>query len=386
MRGSLAIWCTTEQTEGSGHLPEIELHFNIWSGLPGSTPDVLDIGFLFKRPRTMQQLFLYVPGKVERSQLKDLSGILKDRTSLSAVFNDTLDVGRDDENAFDVLRGTDVAYRVIKVDIDNPDQVSINHLTEDDGRRTGTVIALGPPVVGRLSDATDHYIRLRIVLSGELKELLVSRIPPSDRVFLSSFYETRVIEFRVNEKRNYSEALRKHQKDGRPPTISRVHYFLVRDLSVEMLRAHATFRKMRRLEPGLWDGYLADLGSPNPENMIIYHWREDAKDGRGIEDFIALAAFREPGRNIPVFILAIVLLGVIGNATQTLLTSVISPIFGGSFSGSSVLSQSVIILLALLGLLALYYVSASPEARRRIKDFKTMIWQKLRVVIQRDRR
>jgi hypothetical protein len=384
MRGSLAIWCTTEQTEGSGHLPEIELHFNIWSGLPGSTPDVLDIGFLFKRPRTMQQLFLYVPGKVERPQLKDLSGILKDRTTLSAVFNDTLDLGRDDEDAFDVMRGTDVVYRVIKVGIDDPDQVSIDYLTEENGR-TGTVIALGPPVVGRLSDVTDHYIRLRIALSGDLEGLLVSRITPSDRVFLSSFYETQVIEFRLNEKRNYSEALRKRQKDGRPPTILTVHYFLVRDLSVEMLRAHATFRKMRRLEPRLWDGYLADLGSPDPENMIIYHWREDAKDGRGIEDFIALAAFREAGRNIPVFILAIVLLGVIGNATQTLLTSVISPIFGGSFSGSSVLSQFVIILLALFGLLALYR-SARPEARLRIKDFKTMIWQKLRVVIQRDRR
>jgi hypothetical protein len=384
MRGSLAIWCTTEQSEGSGHPPEIELHFNIWSGLPGDIPDVLDIGFLFKRPRMIQRLFLYVPRKVERSQLRDLSGILKDRTTLSAVFNDTLDLGQDSEDAFDVLRGTDVAYRVIKLDIDDPDQVSIDHLIEDD-LRTGTVIALGPSVVGRVSDATDHYIRLRIVLSGELEDLLVSRITPSDRVFLSSFYETQVIEFRVNEKRNYSNALRECQKGGRPPIISRVHYFLVRDLRVEMMRAHATFRKMRRLEPGLWDGYLADLGSPNPENMIIYHWREDAKDDRGIEDFIARAAFREAGRNIPVFVLAIVLLGIIGNAAQSLLTFLTSPIFGSPFSGPGVLSQLVIILLALLGLSALY-LSARHKAGRLIKDFKTMIWQKLRVVIQRDRR
>jgi hypothetical protein len=381
MRGSLAIWCTTEQTDGSGHRPEVELHFNIWSGLPGNIPDVLDIGFLFKRPRKIQRLFLYIPGKVERSQLKDLSGVLKNRTALSAVFNDTLDVGHDAEGAFDVMRDVDLAFRIIEVDIENPDQVSLDQFIEDDGR-PGTVIVLEPSIIGRVSDVADHYIRLRLALSDELEGMLVSHIDPSDRIFLSSFYETQVIEFRVNEKRNYSNALRRRQKNGRPPIISTIHYFLVRDLRVEMVQAHATFRKMRRLEPGLWDGYLEGLGSPNPENMIIYHWRESANSDHGIEDFIALAAFREAGRNIPVFILAIVLLGIIGNAAQALLTWLISLFRGDLSATSNIWPQAAIILFACSGL-GVLYVGARPKIRRRVRNFRTMIWQKLRVVIQR---
>jgi hypothetical protein len=384
MRGSLAIWCTTEQVEVAGHSPEVELHFNIWSDLPGNTPDVLDIGFLLKHHRTIQRLFLYIPGKVDRSQIKDLSGILKTRTALSAVFNKTLDIGRDTDGGFDVLSGAVVAFRIIEVDAQDPRHLSLVQFLEEDGRY-GTIIVFEPPVISRMSGVGDHYIRLRLMLSDELEEMLVSHIDASDRIFLSSFYQTQVIEFRVNEKRNYSNSLRERQKGGRPPIISTIHYFLVRDLRVEMVQAHATFRKMRRLEPGLWNEYLEGLGSPDPENMIIYHWREVASRDLGVEDFIALAAFRQSGTNILVFISAIVLLGTIGNAAQSLLTSLISLISGSSSAGANILSQLGIVLLACLGL-SLLYVSALPKARRRIKDFKTMIWQKLRVVIQRDRR
>jgi hypothetical protein len=381
VRGSLAIWCETEQVEVAGHSPKVELHFNIWSGLPGNTPDVLDIGFLFKEHQTIQRLFLYIPGKVDRSQLKDLSGILKNRTTLSAVFNNTLDVGKDTEGGFEVVRGTVVQFRMIKVDAEDPDQLSVEQFIEDDGR-VGTIIVFEPSVIRRMSGVGDHYIRLRLVLSGELEDMLVSHIDPSDRIFLSSFYATQVIEFRVNEKRNYSNGLRQRQKDGQPPIISTIHYFLVRDLRVEMVQAHATFRKMRRLEPGLWSRYLEGLGNPNPENMIIYHWREVATDKLGIEDFIALAAFRQAGTNILMFILAIVLLGITGNAAQSLLTSFISLVRGDLSSISNICSQFIIVLFAGLSLRALF-IGARFKAGRRVKDFKTMIWQRLRVVIQR---
>jgi hypothetical protein len=384
VRGSLAIWCATEQVEVAGHSPKVELHFNIWSGLPGNTPDVLDIGFLFKEHQTIQRLFLYIPGKVDRSQIKDLSGILKDQTALSAVFNNTLDVGKDSEDGFDVVRGTIVQFRVIKVDADDPCQVSVEQFIEDDGR-FGTIIVFESSIISRMSGVGDHYIRLRLVLSGELEDMLVSHINPSDRIFLSSFYETQVIEFRVNEKRNYSNELRRRQKNGHPPIISTIHYFLVRDLRVEMVQAHATFRKMRRLEPGLWDGYLAGLGSPNAENMIIYHWREVATNDHFIEDFIALAAFREAGRNIPVFVLAIVFLGIIGNAAQSMLTSLISFFRCNLSPTSNIWSQAAIILFACLGLGTLY-MGAHPKTRRAVRNSKTMIWQKLRVVIQGYRR
>jgi hypothetical protein len=386
MRGSLAIWCTTQRLDVAGHLPEVELHFNIWSGLPGNTPDVLDFGLRCKELRTIDRLFLYIPGKVLRSQLEDLSTVLKDATTLSAVFNDTLEVGEERNDGFEVLKGSGVEFRIVKIDIANPDEISIEELKEDDSQ-IGTVIAFEPAVIARMSDVGDHYIRIRLTLSGDLDRMLVSHIDPSDKLFSSSFYETHLIEFRVNEKRNYSRSLRNLQREGRSPVISAIHYFLVRNLRVEMAQSHSTFRKMRRLEPGLWDKYLSGLGNPSPENMIIYHWRELAQSPRGIEDFIALTAFRQSRTNLLFYLFGIVLLGTIGNAAQSLLTTVLTLSADNAAFAASVWPQvkiifGAIILLALLYLLVLSK-SVSARLKRGLKNSKTKIWQKVSPVIQR---
>ena len=349
MRGSLAVWCKTDPVQISGHAPSVELHFNIWCGLPGNIPDVLDIGILFKEARPIKELYLYVPRKVDFEQLKDLSSLLKEPTTLSAVFNDTLEVGHHKAGSLEVLKKNELSFRIISVDFAIPDQLTIEHIVEEDGQ-FGTIITFGSGVFSRMQDVGDHYIRFRLNLSDGLSDMLVSRIEPRDRLFLSSFYRTQMIEFRLNEKRNFSRTLRERQNDGRSPAILAVHYFLVRDLNVEMVQSHATFRKMRRLEPRLWDNYLSELGSPKRENMIIYHWREVAEQNKTIEDFIALTSFREASDNLWLYILAIIVLGAIGSSTQSLLTSVLvggSNLFGYPLNHNSV-SQAVV-----LGLLAI---------------------------------
>ena len=360
MRGSLSVWCTSDDVE---HGPSVELHFNIWCGLSGNTPDVLDIGILFTEPRPIRELFLYFPREVRRDQLRDLSPLLKDPITLSAVFNDTLEIGNERPGSFDVLRNNALSFRVVGVDLDNPNQATIEALPEEDGQ-CGTIIKFGGEVISQMVGVGDHYMRLRLALSDGLRDMLVSRIEPTDRLFLSSFYRTQMIEFRLNEKRNFSKELRERQKDGRPPAISAVHDFLVRDLSVEMVQSHATFRKMRRLEPGLWDNYLSGLGSPKPEDMIIYHWREVAQSGKTVEDFIALTLFRQAGNNLWLYIAAIIFLGAIGSSTQSFLTSSVSGIaiwLGYPVGHNSVVQFFIVSFLA--AVLLILYLRVRPRNR-----------------------
>ena len=61
------------------------MHFNVWRDLPQPAEDALDIGFLFNDPRTFERLLLYIPGEVMRAHLQDLSSVLEDNTTLSAV-------------------------------------------------------------------------------------------------------------------------------------------------------------------------------------------------------------------------------------------------------------------------------------------------------------
>ncbi len=141
-------------------------------------------------------------------------------------------------------------------------------------------------------------------------------------MFLSSFYKTEMVEFRVNEKRNIPPALRDKYNPIIFPCFKFIHYFLVRGTSVEIIRQHSAFRKMRRLEPSLWEHYLEELGSPRPESMIIYHWRSPAQEtGAKATDFIALTIFRRAKANPLLYMAAILLLGAGGSATQAFLTN-----------------------------------------------------------------
>ncbi|MDE2475134.1 MAG: hypothetical protein KGO48_08825, partial [Alphaproteobacteria bacterium] len=192
-----------------------------------------------------------------------------------------------------------------------------------------------PQFFSKCKSGVANYVRLRLVLAGELKWLFAREVTPSDWPFVTSFYRNKIVEFRLNEKRNFPDEIKRLYSARDRVLIEAVHYFLIRDVRVELARSHTDFRKMRKLEPNLWKGYLREFGNVNFENMIIYHWRKVARDrttcsrgpteiadGKlGVDDFIALCSFRELRGNVLLYIAAIVLLGAIGNSTQAFFTA-----------------------------------------------------------------
>jgi hypothetical protein len=316
MSRSLAIWYDSSQPVVEDHSAQIELHFNIWKDLPAG--DALDIGVLLKESRTIEQFYIYIPAKIPAGNLRDLAPLLLDQTTLSAVFNDLLVVGAETPHSIAVNRGTATAFHITKLDLNS--DVDIGFI--DEGTHTGTIVTIKRHVFKRMHEVGHHYFRLRLDLRGELSSLFQSDDIPTDHMFLSSFYRTEIIEFRINERRNYSTKLREQFPTMAAPTIDGLHYFLVRKTSADLVRAHADFRKMRRLEQDLWIPYLKDLGDPNPspESMIIYHWRE-LGTSREIDSYIALAIFRKARANLYVYVLMIILLGATGSAVQAVLSA-----------------------------------------------------------------
>jgi hypothetical protein len=381
MRGSLAVWCEADGVEVDGHEPQLELHFNIWGDLPEGNSDVLDIGVLFKDSRTLKRLLLYIPEEVKPENLRDLSPILRDQTTLSAVFNDTLSIGESSTGYIRVIRDDKIAFHIVQLNFEEKKDVSVESFSEEDDR-TGTIIAFEEELIRKMDHVGDHYVRFRVELSGSLRGLFVSTIEPSDRVFLSSFYKNEMIEFRVNEKRNFSQTLRERRGNAAKTTIAAVHYFLVRELHVEMVQAHTTFHKMRRLEWGLWNHYLQDLGKPDPEKMIIYHWRKIAdKNSGGIDDFIALTVFREPVASPAVYVIAIAFLGAIGSAVQSLFSSLV--IIKNKSTDNLAIQLAVIVLLGLILLIIYAYFSNPFRLRfRSLWRSLTRSWHELTSVIQ----
>jgi len=262
MRGSLAIWCETNGPKVDGHNPRVELHFNIWRDLLKNSPDVFDFGILFKDLRAIQRLFISIPAEMAGNQIKDLSNLLKDQTTLSAIFNDTLSIATE----IDINGG---GFAVKKAGPHSRVVLFICHILESDFRvepldgeaQSETLITFEKHFFDRFrNNVVDQYIRMRIILDQDLTKLFVTQIEPLDRFLLSSFYQLETIEFRLNEKRNFSKQLRMKYYTGDEMVIETIHYFLIRDLRVELNQAHTAFRKMRRLEPRLWENYLKALG------------------------------------------------------------------------------------------------------------------------------
>jgi hypothetical protein len=260
MRGCVAIWHQgRSQTAGDG--PKIELHVNIWRGAglrARDRLDLLDVGLLFQDVRGLDILSIALPVKILRNHITCLFDVLKDNTTLSAIFNETFRHGNIDEHldsypAF--LNESSVpAFHVSNAAFDR--DVDIEDISSID--EPCTIVTLKEKFFER-NRACDgsFYVRFRVQLSGPAQERFSTAIEPEDKAFLSSIFLTEAVEFRLNERRNLGSLLSDRIREpNRLTQFSEIQYFLITDIRTEMTRAHADFRKMRRLEPGIWKRYL----------------------------------------------------------------------------------------------------------------------------------
>ena len=340
MRGSLGIWAEPLAGIDQPRLPVLELHVNVWRDLPGNRSSI-DFGLQLADLKHLQRIFLYIPAPIQTFEVVDLSKVLKVGETLSAVFNDTVEITHHNEGSFDVRRGNGFEFRVFEFKQDA--DFDIEHVALSD-HKIGSVLKFGEAFCERVRESPDSCadIRFRVHLSPSNGEIFYSYTTPPDSWLLSSFYRTELNEFRINERRSFPDVVVKWYT-GSEFRIKRVLYFLIRDFRYELLVQHVQFKRTRRLETRIWRDYLApsrdhkavaeagDIG----ERMLIYQWREDAQpvsvsegqdaimkeDCKWIQDFSAFASFRSPKDNIWNYILVIVALSAIGGAIQSVVSA-----------------------------------------------------------------
>jgi hypothetical protein len=331
MRGSVAVWHDTFPIDADGYAPRVEMHINIWRSdqrTKGDHFDLFDIGFRFKELRALRSLSISLPFVIGLAHVSDLFEVMHDTSTVSAIFNETLTPGTmlDGGNCFAVshTESKGVQFYVWRCP-DNVWQFS----TIAAGHDTGTVITISDQFFERLqSRVGDHYFRLRIKVPVGMENGFVSSNDPKDSAFLSTISTNEIVEFRLNERRNFSPEIRDklQAKYCSLIDISAVHYFLIRDMGVEMTQSHTGFRKMRRLEPDMWDRYLTGCPGFNPDKMIIYHWASLATStSAGVENFNALATFRAYYTGpLWIYALVIVALGAMGSAAQAIASATLT--------------------------------------------------------------
>lgn len=351
MRGSIALWHDTFPIDADGYAPRVEVHINIWRNNQRKKRkyfDLFDIGFRFEELRSLRSLSISLPFVIRPEHVSDLFEVMHDTSTLSAIFNETLTPGSmsDGGNCFAAshTETKGVKFFVWRCPVEERQFSMIG-----EGRDRGTVITISDQFFDRLRPRVgDHYFRLRIRVPVGMENGFVSSNGPRDSAFLSTISTSEIVEFRLNERRNFSNALRNRlqAKDCSLIDITGVHYFLIRDMDVEMTRAHTGFRKMRLLEPDMWERYLDECEGFSPDKMIIYHWASVPSGTDVVESFTALATFRAYYTgSLWIYGLVIVALGAMGSAAQNVGAAMLQGLIP---CGATIANVSLLVLLTLM--------------------------------------
>jgi hypothetical protein len=338
MSGTLALWYESKTASNidapidpkDPANPHLRLHINLWRDIDKNF-NFLDIGLLLTHVDFIGRIYLYLPASIEKSSIFDLSNALKDGETLNAVFNEVSILQREEDNYFFIKTKSDTPRIIHQFHTEN--DVAVNSVNVP-GSPQGTIIALKNSICERISDPkncrSEHYIRLRIFLKGEARNLFTTE----DRAASVGLSLTQDIlettEFRLNERRSYPADILQRAAQG-SFVLDSIHYFLIRDRGYQLSSQHQTFRKVRHLEYDIWTTYL-EVGQPakhkrlksqSTGGMAIYQWREIASIGKEIDDFIAYASFRTVRPRIAAYLVAILAIGGVGSAVLNCTLSLI---------------------------------------------------------------
>ena len=380
MAQSLAFWFDRED-EGSGNLPEVELHFNYWS-LPSTKYDYLDIGVkLSSLPKegefenVFKSLNFYLPFNKEDIEYHYELGelVCKEDELIPAIFNgellskDVYQTGQYELNISNFQRPLRVITQIQEDQEGSFQGVKISNLFDEPHK--GVQLSF-PVKLFKLTNrkkttdqeqdqehktAPDRYIRFRVVIK-QGKGNPLSSIESRKGAFLTGNFERdEIVDFRINESRNLPGTVRAQLFDN--SNIKLVHFFLIRDSSNDLKISHTSYKRCRILENGLWNSYLClsskngapfaeakgrfrnllnwikrkiHLKSSKPaqisenDRTLIYHWSEKQKsdEKKALDHFAAFSKFtstRTGYLHLIRFAIVVLVIGMVASSLSNLI-------------------------------------------------------------------
>ncbi len=202
----IAIWLTHTPTDQfASEVNDLECHFNLWMlNTAGHQHHVknldcfLDIGIMLNHADNSTHINIFVPDEIDKSNLQDLGLTFRDRTGLvSALFNEDYGVlTRANEKVIEVQKADATPlFDIYMLDIDN--DISIER------QFGGSTIRIRVP--DHLRNKKHYYrIRLKCAFVDQTGYIYT---PPASSFLEGAFFQTELIDFRVNEKRNLPSSL-----------------------------------------------------------------------------------------------------------------------------------------------------------------------------------
>ncbi len=332
---SLGFWLEDDNrtsTVESEDKNKVELHINYWSLEAKQACNYLDIGLRIEllKEESFKSINFYLPFKMSKENyMGNLGSVICSTDDLiELIFNERLKSSFEGVNYKDInFDGKDnETLRVYKQLEIGDDDSNLKFIVNEENNSLRiqipkSILCLNPiNLPNNKQKKIYHYLRFRLKLTSEHVKVLSQNYEPQDRLVVSKFEKTEIIDFRLNELRDLPAVVCNCLNKNF--VLEQIHFFLIRDIHDELKLSHAKYKRCRLLEKEVWNPYLKfkDEHAILPEQMLIYHFQKNTDELKHIDRFNAFAKFvrvKVTLVSIFLFIFSVIMLGAFGSLLAT---------------------------------------------------------------------
>ncbi len=310
-----------EEAAEENEKPEFDLHVNFWSledykHKESEEIPCLDIGIKVCKYKLIDKLTFFCPFIVGENDIRDLADKMTTKNNANIIFNTDCEIQTKD------------SYTIIELEKEKLlvfplDQV-IKEVYSVEKGEYGTKLSFEFRSFqeyvnsnSELKGFSTIYIRFRI--SGNaLTDNIYFDSEPLNKSFESAFSGTRMIDFKINEKRNIEEKVRaeiivNHEK---LVAFRKVHFLVMEPSAYDVSSFDDLDMSCRELEEGLWDDYLGAKINFSKGHILAYHWKPKSDSG-SFSCLVKVNYSKTKVSTIFVYAMVVVVLGIISSAVVT---------------------------------------------------------------------
>lgn len=251
-----------------------DLHINYWE-LDDTIVEgnqFLDFGLMIKSVALdVESIYFYFPFKIKKEWIEDLGKTLQNDQMISALFNED----------FNCKSNTGSPYTTVsqKNDINNVfflyELADLNYSVQDVpgyGSILRIVFLSKPPIIEPSSTDCDIYIRFRLKHFNASDIFYEEEI--SNDYIQSAFYKTKMLDFRVNERREMNNKLLEvlETKERHFVRFSKFHFYYIGSSRKEKIEGYVNYTDCRLLDYSKWSNYLPSITNKD-KKFLCYHWK-----------------------------------------------------------------------------------------------------------------
>lgn len=251
-----------------------DLHINYWEldDTVSNGSQFLDFGLLIKKAALdVEAITFFFPFEVRPNDVEDLGAKLKSEQMISALFNEDYNCDSNTGTSYTTVRkkGEDkVDFYIYELAKTNFEVSKVS----DFGSILKVSILSRPPVGEPASTECNVYIRFR--LNNIHSEGLFYEERISNDYIQSAFYKTKMLDFRVNERREMSNKLLEVLEFSNRHFVGfeKFHFYYVGSSRKEKVEGTVNYNDCRLLDYSQWSNYLPQI-TKGDKRFLCYHWK-----------------------------------------------------------------------------------------------------------------